>query len=249
MADLLIELFSEEIPARMQARAGEDLKKRMTDGLVEAGLTYAGAHALTTPRRLTLTLEGMLDASPAITEERKENIDFTKPYLRNVAEVIVGRSNLPEIDKLESLSGKAVFINPKSSFAEHLAEINKGFDWRGLSLIKLIPANTKLTDEDILQMVNSGIVDFTIADLHVAENWAQILPNLRVYDKIKINDKGKLAWAIRQDSPLLMAAINKSMKSVKKGSLLGNIYFKKYFIFIIIIIKCKIAFIFSNSFL
>ncbi|WP_417427814.1 transporter substrate-binding domain-containing protein [Kiloniella sp.] len=164
-----------------------------------------------------------------ITEERKENIDFTKPYLRNVAEVIVGRSNLPEIHKLESLSGKAVFINPKSSFAEHLAEINKGFDRRGLSLIKLIPANTKLTDEDILQMVNSGIVDLTIADLHVAENWAQILPNLRVYDKIKINDKGKLAWAIRQDSPQLMTAINKSMKLVKKGSLLGNIYFKKYF--------------------
>ncbi|MCA2006413.1 glycine--tRNA ligase subunit beta [Tritonibacter mobilis] len=71
MADLLIELFSEEIPARMQARAGEDLKKRMTDGLVEAGLTYAGAHALTTPRRLTLAIEGLLDHSPTVREERK----------------------------------------------------------------------------------------------------------------------------------------------------------------------------------
>ena len=59
MPDLLIELFSEEIPARMQARAREDLKKRVTDGLVEAGLTYAGAHALSTPRRLTLAVEGL----------------------------------------------------------------------------------------------------------------------------------------------------------------------------------------------
>jgi len=50
MADLLLELFSEEIPARMQARAGEDLKKRVTDGLVEAGLTYASAAAFVTPR-------------------------------------------------------------------------------------------------------------------------------------------------------------------------------------------------------
>ncbi|MCX7564928.1 glycine--tRNA ligase subunit beta [Sulfitobacter sp. F26169L] len=71
MADLLIELFSEEIPARMQARAADDLKKLMTDGMVEAGLTYASAAAFVTPRRLCLTVEGLLDASPRTVEERK----------------------------------------------------------------------------------------------------------------------------------------------------------------------------------
>ena len=71
MPDLLIELFSEEIPARMQTRAAEDLKKRVTDGLVEAGLTYAGAAALSTPRRLTLAVDGLLAESPTVREERK----------------------------------------------------------------------------------------------------------------------------------------------------------------------------------
>ncbi|WP_299750355.1 glycine--tRNA ligase subunit beta [uncultured Tateyamaria sp.] len=71
MPDLLIELFSEEIPARMQKRAGEDLQKLVTNGLVEAGLTYASAAAFTTPRRLTLTVEGLLDQSPTTREERK----------------------------------------------------------------------------------------------------------------------------------------------------------------------------------
>jgi len=71
MPDLLIELFSEEIPARMQARAADDLKKLVTNGLVDAGLTYASAAAFSTPRRLTLTIEGMLDASPSLVEERK----------------------------------------------------------------------------------------------------------------------------------------------------------------------------------
>ena len=71
MPDLLIELFSEEIPARMQARAADDLKKRVTDGLVEAGLTYAGAAGFATPRRLVLALEGLLGESPTIREERK----------------------------------------------------------------------------------------------------------------------------------------------------------------------------------
>lgn len=71
MPDLLIELFSEEIPARMQARAAEDLKKLMTDGLVEAGLTYASAAGFSTPRRLALTVEGLLAESPTVREERK----------------------------------------------------------------------------------------------------------------------------------------------------------------------------------
>ena len=71
MPDLLIELFSEEIPARMQARAAADLKRLVTEGLVEAGLTYASAGAFSTPRRLALSVEGVLAESPAVREERK----------------------------------------------------------------------------------------------------------------------------------------------------------------------------------
>ena len=71
MPDLLIELFSEEIPARMQARARDDLRKLVTDGLVEAGLTYASAGAFSTPRRLALAVEGLTAESRAVREERK----------------------------------------------------------------------------------------------------------------------------------------------------------------------------------
>ena len=71
MADLLLELFSEEIPAGMQARACADLQKLVTNGLVEAGLTYASAGTCATPRRLCLTIEGLLTQSPSTREERK----------------------------------------------------------------------------------------------------------------------------------------------------------------------------------
>ena len=71
MPDLLLELFSEEIPARMQERAANDLKRLITDGLVEAGLTYASAGAFVTPRRLVLSVEDVLDQSPTLREERK----------------------------------------------------------------------------------------------------------------------------------------------------------------------------------
>lgn len=71
MPDLLIELFSEEIPARMQARAAADLQKLVTDGVVEAGLTYDGARCFATPRRLALTVHGLTAESPTTREERK----------------------------------------------------------------------------------------------------------------------------------------------------------------------------------
>ncbi|HEU0222011.1 MAG TPA: glycine--tRNA ligase subunit beta [Paracoccaceae bacterium] len=71
MSDLLIELLSEEIPARMQAAAAEDLKRLVTGGLVEAGLTYASAAAFATPRRLALTVAGLPRMTPDRREERK----------------------------------------------------------------------------------------------------------------------------------------------------------------------------------
>lgn len=71
MPDLLIELFSEEIPARMQGKAAADLKKMVTDGLVEAGLTYASAGAFSTPRRLVLSVEELTAESRPVREERK----------------------------------------------------------------------------------------------------------------------------------------------------------------------------------
>lgn len=71
MPDLLLELFSEEIPARMQRKAAEDLRKLVTDALVEAGLVYEGAKAFATPRRLALTVHGLPPRSPDRREERK----------------------------------------------------------------------------------------------------------------------------------------------------------------------------------
>ena len=70
MPDLLLELFSEEIPARMQAKAAEDLRKMVTDRLVAAGLVYEGAKAFATPRRLALTVQGVPARQPDIKDEQ-----------------------------------------------------------------------------------------------------------------------------------------------------------------------------------
>src|SRR5256885_13777767 len=71
MPDLLLELFSEEIPARMQAKAADDLRRMVTDKLVAEGLVYEGAKAFATPRRLALTVHGIPARQPDLKEERR----------------------------------------------------------------------------------------------------------------------------------------------------------------------------------
>ncbi|MDO5368900.1 glycine--tRNA ligase subunit beta [Paracoccus sp. (in: a-proteobacteria)] len=125
MMDLLIELFSEEIPARMQPRAGEDLKRLITDGLVEAGLTYASAGAFSTPRRLTLAVEGLTAESKPVREERKG------PRTDAPEKAIEGflRSTGLTLDQLERRAEKkgevffAVVEKPGRKAAEIVAEV------------------------------------------------------------------------------------------------------------------------------
>ena len=125
MPDLLIELFSEEIPARMQARAADDLKKRVTDGLVNAGLTYAGAAAFSTPRRLALTIEGLLAESPTLREERKgPRVDAPEKaiegFLRGAGLI---RDQLEERDEKKGRVFFAVIEKPGRPAAEIVAEV------------------------------------------------------------------------------------------------------------------------------
>jgi glycyl-tRNA synthetase beta chain len=135
MPDLLIELFSEEIPARMQARAADDLKRLITDGLVEAGLTYASAGAFSTPRRLTLAVEGLTAGSPTTREERKgPRTDAPEKALEGFL-----RSTGLSRDQLEARDDKkgqvwfATIEKPGRPAAEIVAEVLDGtirnFPW------------------------------------------------------------------------------------------------------------------------
>ncbi|MFV0513821.1 MAG: glycine--tRNA ligase subunit beta [Jhaorihella sp.] len=135
MPDLLIELFSEEIPARMQPRAAADLKARVTDGLVEAGLTYAGAAAFATPRRLTLAVEGMAAQSPTLREERKgPRVDAPdkaiEGFLRGAG---LGRDQLEERDTPKGRVFFASIERPgrpaRDIVAEVLEAVIRGFPW------------------------------------------------------------------------------------------------------------------------
>ncbi|WP_166416457.1 glycine--tRNA ligase subunit beta [Cochlodiniinecator piscidefendens] len=135
MPDLLIELFSEEIPARMQGKAAEDLKKIVTNGLVDAGLTYASAGVFSTPRRLTLSIDGLLSESPTTREERKgPRVDAPEKaiegFLRGAG---LTRDQLTEREEKKGKVFFAVIEKPGRPAADIIAEVLEGairnFPW------------------------------------------------------------------------------------------------------------------------
>ena len=136
MPDLLLELFSEEIPARMQARAADDLRKMVTDRLVAAGLPYEGAKAFVTPRRLALSVHGVPARQPDLKEERKG------PKVGAPEQAIAGflrAAGLTSIDQAKVQADKKgdfyVAITEKAGkpaidvIAEMIPEVVRTFPW------------------------------------------------------------------------------------------------------------------------
>ncbi len=179
MPDLLIELFSEEIPARMQSRAAADLQKLVTNGLVEAGLTYAHAGAFSTPRRLVLAVEGLLATSPDVREERKgPRVDAPEKALEGfLRSTGLTRDQLVAKDAGKAQAWFAVIEKPGRPAAEIVAEVlestirtfpwPKSMRWGAGALRWVRPLHSilcLLSDENGAQVVRMQIDDIASGD-------------------------------------------------------------------------------------
>jgi membrane-bound lytic murein transglycosylase MltF len=138
-----------------------------------------------------------------ITPGREAIVDFTKPWGSGAKEVLVTGPGAPSVATLADLGGRDLMVRKSSSYHEHLLEFNKGLQNDRHPTIKLIPADEALEDEDLLEMVGSGLLPWAIVDLHIAKLWAKIYPKLTVREDVTLHDDGAIAWAIRKDSPLL----------------------------------------------
>ena len=164
-----------------------------------------------------------------ITGQRKELVAFTTPYIPNVHEIVVSGPGAPQIGTLDGLSGHKVWVRAGSSYADHLRSLSARLAASGASPIEVVEAPDSLTTEDILEMVNTGIFKLTVADQHIANAWAGVLTDLQVHENLTVHSGGSIAWAVRKDNPELRASLDTFIGKHKKGTLLGNILFNRYF--------------------
>jgi len=113
-----------------------------------------------------------------ITDERRKVVDFSDPFLSNVNEILVSSLKAPKVRSLQELSGQEVMVRKSSSYYESLVRLNEELKAAGKKPVTIVAADENLEDEDILEMVEAGLVGLTVVDSHKARFWAGIFTKI-----------------------------------------------------------------------
>jgi membrane-bound lytic murein transglycosylase MltF len=152
-----------------------------------------------------------------VTPEREKVADFYAPADRaGVRELLVTGPSSPAIASLDDLAGKTVHVRRASSYYDSLVALNARLTGAGKPPARLALVPDALEDEDMMEMVNAGVMQAIVVDDWKARMWAQALPKLSVHDAVVLRGDGRTGWAIRKNSPKLAAAIEDFYKTVLK---------------------------------
>ena len=167
-------------------------------------------------------------ANLTITPERQKLVDFSASVYANVSELLVSGPGSPALSSVEDLSGKEVFVRRSSSFYESLVALNQRLAAANKPPLIIREASEMLETEDLIEMVNSGLIPLTVADKHIADFWKQIFPGITVHDGIALRTGSDIAWAMRKNSPQLKAAVDDFVARHRIGSTTGNVILARY---------------------
>jgi len=167
-------------------------------------------------------------ASLTINPERSQRVNFSIPSAQDVSELIVTGPKSPDLTGIDDLSGAKIVVRESSSYRESLEKLNATFRERGLEEIEIISASEYLETEDLLEMVNAGLIELTIADDNLAGFWSRVLPNIVAREDLAIATGRSLGWAMRKDATGLEEHVNRFVKANRTGSLIGNTLINRY---------------------
>lgn len=163
-----------------------------------------------------------------VTPERQQIALFSTPIDPDAKQVIVTGPALSSVSALEDLAGKEVYANPLTVYYENLKHLSESLQEAGKPPILVKAADPNLTDEDLLEMVNAGLIPATVTIGIRANFWAKVFPHLTVHSNIVVKEEGQLAWATRKDSPQLRNLLDEFIKTRAMGTSFGNTLVRRY---------------------
>ena len=167
-------------------------------------------------------------ANLTITPERLELVDFSAPIAGDVSEILVTPAGTTAPASAEGLSGAKVHVRRSSSYYSSLVRLNTRLKALGKAPVEIVPADENLEDEDILEMVNAGLIPATIVDSHIGTFWKQIFETIELHPDVRVREGGEVAWAIRKDSPQFKQVVDAFIAKNRKGSATGNDILNRY---------------------
>jgi membrane-bound lytic murein transglycosylase MltF len=168
-------------------------------------------------------------ANLTITPDREASVTFSDPTYPDISELVVTGPAAPGVSTLDDLVGSGLHLRPSSSYFGHMEALNAERSRQGKAPIPVEPADENLEDYDLLDLVNAGVLPGIVMDSHKAALWAQVFPNVVVHEDLAIHTGGQVGWAVRQDNPQLLASVNAFTKTIRKGTLLGNMALARYY--------------------
>lgn len=221
------------IPRGLQAELLQSFEKQLNQGVSEPHQRVR-VRFVPVPfaRLIPALLEGHGDLAAAmltLTPEREAQVAFASGRALEVDEVVIAHRSVTDLHTLEDLAGRALLVMRGSSHETHLRQLNETFAAAGQPPLDILLADPFMTSADILQLVNAGVVRLTIADDYLADLWARVLPDLRVRKDLALRQGAHVGWAVRPDNPLLREELEGFFATHKKGTLICNVLFQRYF--------------------
>ncbi len=170
----------------------------------------------------------LIVAGLSITPERQEQIDFSHAVNKPMSQILITGPNAPPLDTLESLAGHAIHLRASSSYRSGVEALNQRLKAKKLAPIEVLPISELLEDQDLIEMVNTGLLPWAITGSDRIALWQGLFDDITVREDLVFKSDNRHAWAMRKQSPQLKAAVNLFLKDHREGTLLGNILRNRY---------------------
>jgi membrane-bound lytic murein transglycosylase MltF len=167
-------------------------------------------------------------AGTTITENRRAEVDFTDPVSKPLKEILITGPSASSVRSLDDLAGKAVYVRLSSSYAESVRDLSDRLVTAGKAPIRIEAVDESLEDEDLIEMVDAGLLPWAVVDSYKPQMWREVFTRVTVRDDLVLREGARLAWAIRSDSPKLKSFLNTFVKDNREGTLFGNIIRNRY---------------------
>jgi membrane-bound lytic murein transglycosylase MltF len=152
-----------------------------------------------------------------VTDQRLKLADFMAPTDRKpVQELVVTGPASPAVATLDDLSGKIIHLRKATSYYESVLALNQRLKKERKAPAKIVELPDALEDEDILEMLNAGLLELAVVDDWKAKMWAQVLPKIKVRSDLVLRAEGYTGWAVRKGSPKLVEVANEFYKDLVK---------------------------------
>ena len=163
-----------------------------------------------------------------VTPEREQQVAFSIPIQTDVKQIVVTRKDFGPLSSLEQLGGKKVFVNPLTTYYENLEKVNESLRKQGKPEILIEKADKSLMDEDLLEMVNAGILPATVTLTERANLWASVFAGITPQPKLVVGTEGDLAFAMRKNNPQFKQLVDEFVKTHAMGTSFGNTLWRRY---------------------